>query len=84
MTLSSSLNRKAKALKFLPFAEAACGEHERRLLHDLLDNYNQLERPVGNESEPVVVSFGITLQQIIDVVGYPAAYSHFYNPPLHP
>ncbi|KAK4291619.1 hypothetical protein Pmani_035558, partial [Petrolisthes manimaculis] len=28
---------------------------------------------VGNESEPVVVSFGITLQQIIDVVGYPAA-----------
>ncbi|XP_069997179.1 neuronal acetylcholine receptor subunit alpha-7 isoform X3 [Penaeus vannamei] len=47
--------------------EATCGEHERRLLHDLLDNYNQLERPVGNESEPVVVSFGITLQQIIDV-----------------
>nr|XP_027219382.1 neuronal acetylcholine receptor subunit alpha-7-like [Penaeus vannamei] len=61
------LNSEATALKFLPSAEATCGEHERRLLHDLLDNYNQLERPVGNESEPVVVSFGITLQQIIDV-----------------
>ncbi|XP_071531417.1 neuronal acetylcholine receptor subunit alpha-7-like isoform X11 [Panulirus ornatus] len=47
--------------------EATCGHNERRLLHDLLDNYNPLERPVGNESEPVVVSFGITLQQIIDV-----------------
>ncbi|KAK8753595.1 hypothetical protein OTU49_000510, partial [Cherax quadricarinatus] len=47
--------------------EAACGQNERRLLHDLLDNYNPLERPVSNESEPVLVSFGITLQQIIDV-----------------
>ncbi|XP_045112725.1 acetylcholine receptor subunit alpha-type acr-16-like isoform X6 [Portunus trituberculatus] len=47
--------------------EAACGHNERRLLHDLLDSYNPLERPVHNESEPVVVSFGITLQQIIDV-----------------
>ncbi|XP_064092158.1 neuronal acetylcholine receptor subunit alpha-7-like isoform X28 [Macrobrachium nipponense] len=47
--------------------EAACGQYERRLLHDLLDNYNNLERPVDNETEPVVVTFGITLQQIIDV-----------------
>lgn len=35
---------------------------------NLLDKYNTLERPVANESEPVVVSFGLTLQQIIDVV----------------
>ncbi|KAL7640434.1 UNVERIFIED_CONTAM: hypothetical protein RMT77_008709 [Armadillidium vulgare] len=47
--------------------EVRCGQHERRLLHDLLDNYNPLERPVANESDPVLVSFGITLQQIIDV-----------------
>ncbi|XP_018022912.1 acetylcholine receptor subunit alpha-type acr-16 [Hyalella azteca] len=46
---------------------ANAGQHERRLLSDLLGNYNPLERPVANESEPVQVSFGITLQQIIDV-----------------
>ena len=42
--------------------------HERRLLNDLLANYNKLERPVINESEAVQLSFGLTLQQIIDVV----------------
>lgn len=42
--------------------------HERRLLNDLLSNYNVLERPVANESEPLIVSFGISLQQIIDMV----------------
>ncbi|KAL6259721.1 hypothetical protein P5V15_009634 [Pogonomyrmex californicus] len=44
------------------------GLHEKRLLNDLLDSYNSLERPVGNESEPLVLSFGLTLMQIIDVV----------------
>ncbi|XP_063238844.1 neuronal acetylcholine receptor subunit alpha-7-like [Bacillus rossius redtenbacheri] len=43
------------------------GPHERRLLNELLDNYNTLERPVANESEPLEVKFGLTLQQIIDV-----------------
>ncbi|GAB6031191.1 Acetylcholine Receptor [Chamberlinius hualienensis] len=43
------------------------GPHERRLLNDLLRSYNNLERPVGNESEPIIISFGLTLQQIIDV-----------------
>lgn len=43
------------------------GSHEKRLLNDLLDTYNVLERPVGNESEPLVLSFGLTLMQIIDV-----------------
>ena len=33
-------------------------------------NYNKLERPVMNEAEAVVLSFGLTLQQIIDVVSY--------------
>ena len=49
------------------------GKHERRLLGDLLLNYNPLERPVENETDPVQVSFGITLQQIIDVVRSSAA-----------
>ena len=31
-------------------------------------NYNKLERPVVNESDAVVLTFGLTLQQIIDVV----------------
>ncbi|EFN79155.1 Neuronal acetylcholine receptor subunit alpha-7 [Harpegnathos saltator] len=44
------------------------GYHEKRLLNDLLDAYNVLERPVGNESDPLVLSFGLTLMQIIDVL----------------
>ncbi|XP_024947816.1 acetylcholine receptor subunit alpha-type acr-16 isoform X6 [Cephus cinctus] len=47
--------------------ECSCGQHEKRLLNYLLANYNTLERPVANESEPLEVRFGITLQQIIDV-----------------
>jgi len=49
----------------LPHAES--GYHERRLLGDLMSDYNKLERPVYNESEAVVLTFGLTLQQIIDV-----------------
>lgn len=44
------------------------GPHEKRLLHQLLDHYNVLERPVVNESDPLQLSFGLTLMQIIDVV----------------
>ncbi|XP_014203486.1 acetylcholine receptor subunit alpha-type acr-16 [Copidosoma floridanum] len=43
------------------------GPHEKRLLNDLLDSYNVLERPVQNESESLRLSFGLTLMQIIDV-----------------
>ncbi|XP_063929149.1 neuronal acetylcholine receptor subunit alpha-7 isoform X8 [Zophobas morio] len=43
------------------------GQHEKRLLNNLLGPYNVLERPVANESEPLEVKFGLTLQQIIDV-----------------
>ena len=31
-------------------------------------NYKTLERPVANESDAVVLKFGLTLQQIMDVV----------------
>ncbi|EFN70261.1 Neuronal acetylcholine receptor subunit alpha-7 [Camponotus floridanus] len=48
--------------------QSLCGRHEKRLLNHLLANYNTLERPVANESEPLEVKFGITLQQIIDVI----------------
>lgn len=33
-----------------------------------MDPYNTLERPVLNESDPLQLSFGLTLMQIIDVV----------------
>uniref|UniRef100_A0A1B0FEV4 Neurotransmitter-gated ion-channel ligand-binding domain-containing protein n=1 Tax=Glossina morsitans morsitans TaxID=37546 RepID=A0A1B0FEV4_GLOMM len=48
-------------------AVTTAGPHEKRLLHALLDNYNSLERPVVNESDPLQLSFGLTLMQIIDV-----------------
>nr|XP_045612629.1 neuronal acetylcholine receptor subunit alpha-7-like isoform X2 [Procambarus clarkii] len=43
------------------------GYHERRLLNDLLRDYNKLERPTANESSAIVVKLGLTLQQIINV-----------------
>ena len=49
-------------------AEASGGRHEKKLLRDLMVDYDNLERPVVNESHPLVVTFGVTLQQIIDVV----------------
>lgn len=53
---------------FFPETECQAGYNEKRLLHDLLDTYNTLERPVVNESDPLQLSFGLTLMQIIDVV----------------
>ena len=50
----------------LGFAE--CGTGERKLLNDLMAYYQKLERPVANESEAVQLRFGLTLQQIMDVV----------------
>ena len=44
------------------------GEAERRLLNTLMEQYNKLERPVYNESQAVQLKFGLTLQQIMDVV----------------
>merc|ERR1719245_1545885 len=40
---------------------------ERRLLNDLMEYYQKLERPVANESEAVQLKFGLSLQQIMDV-----------------
>ena len=47
------------------------GPNEKRLFNDLFGvvrGYNRLERPVINDSEALVVKFGLVLQQIIDVV----------------
>ena len=67
--LTSILEKLNNMLKFLG---AYSGLHERMLLEDLLAYYNKLERPVANESEAVVLTFGLTLQQIIDVVSHQA------------
>merc|ERR1719422_2874142 len=49
------------------FSESRGGSHERRLLNDLMNSYQKLERPVINESNAVTVKLGLTLQQIMDV-----------------
>ncbi|XP_074992485.1 neuronal acetylcholine receptor subunit alpha-7-like [Calonectris borealis] len=43
------------------------GESQRRLYRELLRNYNRLERPVVNDSQPLVVELQLSLLQIIDV-----------------
>uniref|UniRef100_A0A674ME27 Neuronal acetylcholine receptor subunit alpha-7 n=1 Tax=Takifugu rubripes TaxID=31033 RepID=A0A674ME27_TAKRU len=43
------------------------GEYQRKLYKELLANYNRLERPVVNDSAPILVELGLTLLQIIDV-----------------
>ena len=46
------------------------GPQKKRLLGTLLSDYNTLNRPGLNESEALMLTFGITLQQIIDVVSF--------------
>lgn len=45
-------------------------DDEQHLLNYLFTNYNPRLRPVVNKSHVVTVTFGISLHQIIDVVGY--------------
>ncbi|XP_062256334.1 neuronal acetylcholine receptor subunit alpha-7a [Platichthys flesus] len=58
----------------LVVAVAACtvkeshqGPNQRRLLKELFTSYNRLERPVLNDSQPLTVSIGLNLMQILDV-----------------
>ena len=44
---------------------------EHRLMRDLLRNYDRRVRPSLNSSEPLNVTFGLALAQIIDVVRVP-------------
>lgn len=43
------------------------GEYQRKLYKDLLENYNPLERPVANDSQPLTVTLSLSLMQIMDV-----------------
>ncbi|XP_057683231.1 cholinergic receptor, nicotinic, alpha 11 isoform X1 [Corythoichthys intestinalis] len=43
------------------------GPHQRKLLKSLLKDYNRMERPVGNDSNPLTVTFSLSLIQIMDV-----------------
>jgi len=51
-------------------ADCEGGPEEERLLNDLFtDNqYRQLARPVANDNDTLEVLFGLSLQQIVDVV----------------
>lgn len=53
---------------FLSIRSVNSDENERRLYDLLLLNYNVYERPVENNSFPVVVQMKIFLNQIVDVV----------------
>lgn len=44
------------------------GEFQRKLYKELARNYNPLERPVANDSQPLTVHFSLSLLQIMDVV----------------
>ena len=61
-------NFLSQYLSFHLISGVQSGPHERRLINDLLENYQHLERPVFNETAALNLKFGLTLQQIIDVV----------------
>ncbi|XP_017592322.1 PREDICTED: neuronal acetylcholine receptor subunit alpha-7-like [Corvus brachyrhynchos] len=53
---------------FIPVPkESLQGEFQRKLYKELLKNYNPLERPVANDSQPLTVYFTLSLMQIMDV-----------------
>ncbi|CAL8247247.1 unnamed protein product [Lota lota] len=43
------------------------GPHQRNLLRELLRDYNPMERPVANDSHPLIVRFSFILMQVMDV-----------------
>uniref|UniRef100_A0A8C4WW18 Uncharacterized protein n=1 Tax=Eptatretus burgeri TaxID=7764 RepID=A0A8C4WW18_EPTBU len=43
------------------------GEQQRHLYQELMVDYSPLERPVANDSDPLVVHFQLILMQIMDV-----------------
>lgn len=55
------------------------GEYQRKLYKELLANYNRLERPVVNDSAPILVELGLTLLQIIDVVRMAVIFQQGWN-----
>ena len=59
-----------------------CGLCAKELLKALLHDYERQHRLVLNETEPLVLTFGVTLWQIIDVVSF-ALSSHGDNNEIH-
>jgi hypothetical protein len=51
-------------------ADSQQGYHEERLINNIFNQrmYNQYARPVENESDALEIYFGVSLQQIVDVV----------------
>ncbi|OQR77534.1 acetylcholine receptor subunit alpha 1-like [Tropilaelaps mercedesae] len=47
---------------------AAASREAKRLFDDLLSDYNRLIRPVGNNSHKVIITVGLKLSQLIDIV----------------
>ena len=45
-------------------SSAFCGAYERKLMKDLLQDYEPYERPVFNESDPVDVKHGISINKL--------------------
>jgi hypothetical protein len=57
------------------------GEFQRKLYKELVKNYNPLERPVANDSQPLTVYFSLSLLQIMDVVSPGARGRAALSPP---
>ncbi|KAK6036960.1 hypothetical protein COOONC_25536 [Cooperia oncophora] len=55
---------------FLEAIQSQASYREGELYAKLLEEYEPLERPVANSSEPVDVKMGLVLQQIISVVSF--------------
>lgn len=53
---------------FLGSARADSNADAKRLYDDLINGYNSLIRPVGNNSDRLTVKMGLKLSQLIDVV----------------
>lgn len=66
------------AILSLTAGSALCYEHETRLVDDLFREYSKVVRPVENHRDAVVVTVGLQLIQLINVVGSGEA-----EPPHH-
>lgn len=63
--------RRLFVFVFLLFLCSIRGNDDaKRLYDDLINGYNSLIRPVGNNSDRLTVKMGLRLSQLIDVVSF--------------
>ncbi|PRD18755.1 UNVERIFIED_CONTAM: nAChRalpha1 [Trichonephila clavipes] len=63
------INNRMFTFFFLFFLCSTQGNDDaKRLYDDLINGYNSLIRPVGNNSDRLTVKMGLRLSQLIDVV----------------